>query len=73
MLVAACGIAPSTGVQIGVERRPCRGRLWRYRTYAWWRRRAIDRHPYADRGEREATIDWRIRSAIDCRAHRART
>jgi len=66
MLVAACGIAPSTGIQIGVEAETMPwADLAAYRTYAWWTPSVVDRHQYADRGEREATIDWRIRSAID--------
>jgi hypothetical protein len=66
MLVAACGLAPSTGIQISVEAETMPwADLTAYRTYAWWMPSAVDRHAYTDRGEREAKIDWRIRSAID--------
>ena len=66
ILVAACGIAPSTGIQIGVEAETMPwADLAAYRTYAWWTPSVVDRHRYPDVDEREAKIDWRIRSAID--------
>jgi hypothetical protein len=63
VLGAACGIAPAgpTKIRVDAEALPWTN-MSGYRTYRWWQLPVAERAGYS---EREALLDWRVRSAVD--------